>query len=173
MNAPSLKPNPAAPDGFPFLENHLRVQLGWNKDEIRAARKTRLDPSDFTRFKKRVFLSAAGAAKLANGLAAPHRVKKGAAQPGSDADDPQAALRVLTVCARIVRNPRIVLACPEGENPDRPATVLRVRIRPGTQLVRRQIITGRLIPPYTDYYDLLMGRNGHPLPPPEKTAPPP
>lgn len=172
MNALSLQPNPGAPSGFPFLENHVRVRLGWNKDEMRAARNSRLDPAEFTRFKKRVFLSAAGAARLTTDLSAPPRAKKDAARLTANADDPQPILRVLRVCVAKVANPRLVLACPVAQDPDRPRDIWRVRIRAGTELRRRQKIMGRVIRPYTDYFDLVLGRDGRAAPGLEKPATP-
>lgn len=157
MNLLSISPTPAAPDGFPFAENHVRAQLGWNKDEMRLARKTRLEPADFRVYKKRVYLSAEALSRLSNHLTA-NGQKNAATHPSSIADDPQPVMRELIVCRAQVANPRMVLACPADENPDRPKTILRVRVKPGTVLRRRQAISGRLIHPYTDYYELIPPR---------------
>lgn len=146
-----------APTGFPHAESHVRAMLGWNKDEMRQARQTHLTDKDFTIFKKRIYLSTAAAAQLAAQLAAPSPGKNAAAAPSSIADVPQ-PLRTLIVCVTNLANPRLVLACPEDEKPERPVHLMRVRIQPGTQFRRRQVITVRPIPPYTDYFIHVPGR---------------
>ena len=158
MSVIIFHPTLGAPDGFPFAENHVRAQLGWSKDEIRAARKSQLVLSDFTRHKKRVFLTAQAAAKLAGAVSVQ---KTARARPGSISDDSAPLLRSLKVCRINVPNPRLVLACPEDEDPDHPRTILRVRIKPGTTLLRREPIVVRAVPPYTDLFDLIPQRNGH------------
>src|SRR5690242_7997694 len=127
----NLNPSSASPAGFPFLEQRVRAALGWNADEMRQARKNRLLPTHFRLFKKRIYLSGEAVALLSNGLGEPPPKKTAAARPAANADDPQPLPRAMRVVKAAVTNPRIILACPQEEDPLRPKTLLRVRIKPG------------------------------------------
>lgn len=144
----SLTTMSCAPDGFPYESNAVRLALGWSVAEMRAARAQRLDAADFARHQKRIFLSARAVELLGGDLSVV--VKKNGA-----AGAPSAARRILRVVRADLRNTRLALACPDNEDPDRPRTLFRLRLRAGTILRRRQRVEARALPPYRDYFEFL------------------
>ena len=159
MNSLHLTSTAGAPVEFPFEANHVRVRFGWNKEEFRMLKKKHLTETDWTTHKKRCYLSPLAVDKLSALISSPDLSKSPKASVGSIVVNPKPVPRLLIVCKTGLVNHRLVLACPAGEDPDQPVTVLRVRVRPGTVLRRRQCILALPIPPYTDYYNLVRSQN--------------
>lgn len=151
-----LSADPNAPTGFPFPEKIARQKAGLSEEDMRALRNQRLVKDvDFKYHKKAVFLSASALQKIAPLLQA-SPVEK--AQDAPIPEQPTAiapAAQSLLVVRTDLANRRILLACLEGDNPDRPKKTVRVRVRSTEGFRRRGEIEGRLVPGYQDLYDLV------------------
>lgn len=151
-----LSPSPGAPDGFPFPEKIAREKAGLSEEDMRAFRNSTLKRDvDFVYHKKAVFLSAAALEKIAPGLLTPtaEKAQDGAIapQPAPIADEP---VKLLVVRANLA-NKHLLLCCAVGDDADRPRATVRVRVRSTEGFKARQGIEARLVPGYSDFYDLV------------------
>ena len=176
MNDFKLIPTTGAPDGFPFIENHVRARLGLQKDEIRELRQQHLtEGTDWILKKKRVWLSAAAVATLirVKGLGA-KTASPNAQTPNADdgealkAESSEAdsqkksapksetepvkplTLKVVQRCT----NKRMIQCCPMDDNAIMPKKMVRVRVRNNENFVRHMEVPVTLVAGYTDLYDL-------------------
>lgn len=175
MNDFNLIPTTGAPDGFPFIENHVRARLGLQKDEIRELRKLHLqEGQDWILKKKRVWLSSAAVAVLlrAKGLDAktaspnaqtpnaddagalkakvPNADSKKNAPPKSEAGGGPVLLKVVQRCI----NKRMIQCCALDDNSLMPKKMVRVRVRNNEHFIRHMEVPATLVEGYTDLYDL-------------------
>ena len=165
MTETNLPPATGAPPGFPHEENQVRRRMGLSRDVMRALRQEKLAPaSDFTVHKKRVWLSAAAAARLLG--MADAKVKKTCCGKGTvDGGAVKTAVAKKAppgpVALRVVRcdlrNRHLILACPADQDADRPKTTVRVRVRSAENFKRRMELPAVLVEGHTDLYDLARG----------------
>lgn len=168
-----LNPPSAAPSGFPISEKKARAGIGLSRDEIRALRSQHLtEGTHFTRGKQQsVWLTQAGLDLLTTLAGA--NVKKTCGPVTTD-DLATSRTKLLNlfrtraflappvpssnVHLRVVnctlKNLHLLLACPLDDDPDRPKTTVRVRVRSTLNFVRHMEIPARLVDGYTDLYDL-------------------
>jgi hypothetical protein len=166
MTETDLPPTPGAPPGFPHEENGVRHVMGLTKDQMRALRHGELTAAiDFKIFKKRIYLSAAGAQRLLNSTGLPPAKKTpesclstttddGAPVKNVPAKKTPAEIVQLRVVRCDLRNPHLLLACAAAEDPDRPKTTVRVRVRSVANFIRRMELPALLVDGHTDLYDL-------------------
>jgi len=163
-----LKASERGPEGFPYLENHVRARLGIPRDEMLLFRQA---PGALWRLhKKRVWLAAAGvqailAAKgLAATLASPDaQTAPTARERGNAAATPKktaapAPANAGTTNLLVVRtcvNPHIILCCAEEDDWLRPKKALvRVRVRSSANFRPGMPVPAIRVAGYTDLYDL-------------------
>jgi hypothetical protein len=160
MSETNLTPSPGAPEGWPYEENRVRHRMGLTKDEMRALRQEKLTPfTDFTVYKKRVWLSAAASSRLLGMAGAKVKKTRGrtTAEDGSPVKKPPPEIVTLRVVRCDLRNPHLLLACPADQDPDRPKTTLRVRVRSAENFARRMELPAVLVDGHTDLFDLAHG----------------
>jgi hypothetical protein len=158
MNEPlPLATMPGAPPEFPYEEKRVRFVLGLNKDAAWALRQRFLKNGDWIIHKKRVLLSAAALERLlaATGLSDPK--KNGGASCSSILQGIQ-PLPPVTATLRVVRadltNQHILLACPADQDPWRPTTTVRVRVKSAANFKTGMELPAQLVPGHVDLYDL-------------------
>ena len=162
MSEPNLTPTPDAPEGWPYEESQVRHRLGLGRDEMRALRRAHLAPfTDFTLYKKRVYLSAAAVTRLLGMADAKLKKSCGSAMAGDGggvkselAKKAAPAVVPLRVVRADLRNRHLILCCPAGEDPDRPQTTVRVRVRSAENFTRRMELPAVLAEGHRDLYDL-------------------
>lgn len=162
-----LEPSTEAPVGFPFAEKMAREKAGLSEDDFRALRGKHLrKDADFVYHKKAIYLTAGALKKIAPALLCR---EPGNEPPGGIAAQ-ESALTPTVAKLLIVRtdlaNTRLLLCCPENDNPDRPKNPVRVRVRSQEGFRIRTAIEARLVQGYTDLYDFAgkYPRKKNPLP---------
>jgi hypothetical protein len=154
------EPTSGAPVDFPFAEKNVRQKIGLPKDDLRALRRAHLTAADFTIHKKALYLTRGAVEKLftaAAQLPAKSRCARSEDDPGAVKTAPAkktAEVETLLVVRTDLKNPHLLLACPKGDDPDRPEKPLRVRVRSTVNFIRRMEIPAILVDGYTDLYDL-------------------
>lgn len=171
-----LKPTPGGPEGFPFSEKKVRAALGVSRDEVRALRTSRLTEGvHFARGKQMsVWLNQSGVDALmppaAQSSAQPPETRSGPnaddsgakkpapgetpKDPNTQTPKPEAEVVTLRVVHCSLKNPHLLLACADKEDPDRPEKTVRVRVRSTANFTRRMEIPATLVAGYSDLYDL-------------------
>lgn len=151
-----IEPTPGAPKDFPFAEKIAALKIGLSEQDMRELRNARLKLDvDFRYHKKAVFLSLAALKKIAPelGVQLPNQMQ-GAAIAEQPDPIPDAVVKLMIVRADLP-NKRMLTACAPEENPDRPKKTLRVRVRSQEGFRIRTAIEARLVPGYSDLYDLV------------------
>jgi len=144
-----LERSPEAPEGFPFAEKMARQKAGLSEEDFRALRGKHLRKDvDFVYHYKAIYLTAGALKKIAPQLTP---VESNAAPGGIAA----AGSVKLLVVRNDLKNPRLLLACAEGEDPDRPKKTVRVRVRSTEGFRIRSAIEGRLVLGYSALFDLV------------------
>lgn len=176
MNDFNLIATTGAPEGFPFIENHVRARLGLQKDEIRELRQQHLiEGKTWLLKKKRVWLSETAVAVIAQakGLAvdsaSPNAQTPNADDSGALKANPQnpdskknpppksdftatagVTLKVVQRCT----NPHMIQCCDLKDNALMPKKMVRVRVRSNANFIRHMVVPVTLVAGYTDLYDL-------------------
>ena len=144
-----LEPATEHPEGFPFAEKMAVQKAGLSEEDVRHVRQRLLRKDvDFVYHKKAIFLTAQGLKVIAPQL---EPLSEKNAQGGGIAAGECVKLLIVRTD---VKNRRMLLACPEGDDPDRPKKTVRVRVRSQEGFRIRTAIEARLVAGYEDLYDL-------------------
>jgi len=144
-----LEPALEHPEGFPFAEKMAIQKAGLSEEDVRHVRQRLLRKDvDFVYHKKAIFLTAQGLKVIAPQLE-PLDSKK---SPDGGIAAPECVK--LLIVRNDLKNRRLLLACLEGDNPDRPQKTVRVRVRTQEGFRIRTGIEARAVPGYDDLYDL-------------------
>ena len=166
MNELELLPSPSAPEGFPFLENHVRARMGIGREEQQTLRRAHLtEGRDWRLSKKRLWLAQSGVDTLVRLKALPAAAARPDAQTANAgageaiAEDSRKSAATKSPAAllfvRATRNPHIIECCLMGDDWLRPKKPLvRVRVRSGVNFRRGMELPAVLVAGYTDLYDL-------------------
>jgi hypothetical protein len=164
------------PDGFPISEKKARAQIGVTRDEMRALRNTHLiEGTHYARGKQQsVWLNQAGLAVLLATLGPSETLTRNRAVGGNPhvLHPVKAALLNLlrTRAEQLQKTPpperrlrvvngnlqfkHMLIACALEEDCHRPQHPLRVRVNSNLNFMRGMEIPVRLVPGYTDLYEL-------------------
>jgi hypothetical protein len=166
MSEINLIPSKDAPEGFPYLENHVRAQLGIQKDEIRELRQDNLtEDVQWKLWHKRIWLSLEAVQRLMSlkGISQKNGAQKAAGANADDGDPlkstitkkPAAPEPVTLMAVRATRNPHILAACMPDDNPACPKKPLRVRVKTAANFRPQMKFQAVLVAGYKDLFDLV------------------
>lgn len=151
---------PSRPPTFHITELHARVQLGLSKEEVRALRQERLvENQHWVLHRKRILYCPDGLQRLMevaglDGTPAAEETAPGANAAAPEPLKEEVPIEELVVWRTGLRNARILLAHRPGADPEDPAARLRVRVKKDRNFVRGMVIPCRLLPGYTDLFEL-------------------